>query len=138
MIRLNNNLVITPPNLIKFCVRLVKLWRAGIHAGGLELTFADVHDIKTSSQKLIPSPRFLPPGYSFFSCFSVFSSMWRNPEFGVGDNFGVPKQHIVHRSNVQIETFMATFSKSDSRGISRSDRCCCAGVQVVVGEYNIT
>ena len=49
---------------------------------------ASVHiQSSPSSQKLIPIPGFLPPGYSSFSCVAfVFSSTWGDPEVGCGDN----------------------------------------------------
>ena len=37
---------------------------------------------------LVPTPGFLPPGYSLFSCISSeFPSTWGNPEVGGGDKF---------------------------------------------------
>ena len=52
----------------------------------------------TSSPKLIPTPGFLPPGYSLFSCvFPMLSSTWGNPAVGGGDNFWGSYFIIGHR-----------------------------------------
>ena len=64
----------------------------------------------TSSQPLIPTPKFLPPGYSPVSCvLQCFLPCGEMLKLGVGISFGVPgvvgPGHTVRRAKLRVSIF---------------------------------